>query len=286
MTDIERNDLLLDVILAALKGYVKTPKGKRGNDNDSDKTRNDGQVNFSYLLGQSIRQWQIPIGNWHVSQAAKDVWEYLQAERVGKNTTMPMAYKEPFICHKGERIPLFSGTAKKFNLLELETIKAAELNKRGKQEPQYVFNKIFIAEHTIPVSDIKDALEQCYIYNKQIIKEKGLNAIRDEVRLILDKIHITQMLKIEDRRINRCNARIKQMCGNNAENLYFYLKDTDSDAIFAAVCKECYENLEYKAPKSNRPSPKALDMAKEFKWASAIDVDNDKFKIITIDESL
>ena len=286
MTDEERNGLLLDVILAALKGYVETPKSKRGNDNDSDRTRNDGQVNFSYLLGQSIRQWQIPKENWHLSKSAKYVWEYMQAERVGKNTTMPMAYKEQFICHQERPIPRFAGTKKQFGLLIIENTKAFTTSKKGKISPKkYVFNDIFIAEHTIPVSDIKDALEQCYLSHKSAIETKGIKTIRKDVELLLNKIHITQMLKIEDRRINRCSARIKQMCEGLGKEPYNYLIDTKSEQIYDDLCKYCYANLEYDTNKSE-PSQEALGMAEKFEWAKAIDVYDSQFEIITLNEYL
>ena len=280
MTDEERNGLLLDVILAALKGFVET--NCAGKDDDSEDARRSGTINFSYLLGQSIRQWQVSIDNWHTSRSAMEVWHLLGGVVEHgvmvvdiKREKIPCGYKEQFICKqpKIEKIPRFEGTNKKYGSIKNLLISAGA---------PYVFNNIFIAEHTTPVSDIKDALVACY----RILKEEGqLKELRSQVLNILGKIHITQMLKIEDRRINNNSSRVKEIEKNkkaidsikkelsaakrkekklvstNDEKLvidlrykeeqdrqiktvlYYYLYNEESNKVFDDLCKVCYRDL-------------------------------------------
>lgn len=107
-------------------------------------------VNFGYLLNQSIRQYQPDIDFLHVSKAAKEEWF----------STTP-------VC---EDIRKYEHTAK-YKLLG------------GKNA---VFNKTYITEHTICVSDIIDDLLGISNITKQVIASK------------LSIIHLSRILKAED----------------------------------------------------------------------------------------
>ena len=284
----DENELLLNVILAALEGYANAPKSKKKhkkNGEESEDAGKSGQIEFNYLLGQSIRQWQIPDENWHTSKAAQAVWDLIVEKNPDPKKKFKtnlcaekLCYKEPFICKKElelAEIPRFKGTTKDFKSIDLLPIEAGR---------PYVFNDIFIAEHTTPVSDIKDALEQCYNSNKKIIEKQGICAIREDVRKILNMIHITQMLKIEDRRINKSSGRLKEMYGKN--NIYKTLSSKESKDVFADIRDQYYyKGLRYtKTPSPNRDDivyQKALQIANEFDWAEAVKLDPEfKIKIL------
>ena len=115
------------------------------------KSNNLGKsVSFGYLLNQSIRQYQPDIDFLHVSKAAKEEWF----------STTP-------VC---EDIRKYEHTAK-YKLLG------------GRNA---VFNKTYITEHTICVSDIIDDLLGISNITKQVIASK------------LSLIHLSRILKAED----------------------------------------------------------------------------------------
>ena len=155
----ELNAPLIIIIINALKGV---------------KLQMNNLIPYDYLLNQAIRQYIIPEENWHLSKAAKELWDSITSEDIRKYN-----YKQPITCDRAEQTP-----AKKFvgNNTTGSDIKI----KKGDRIP---FNKLFSAEHMTPVSDI--------------IKElKALNDITPEnVKAILDKSHICRVTKEEDRNI-------------------------------------------------------------------------------------
>lgn len=155
----ELNDPLIIIIINALKGV---------------KLQMNNLIPYDYLLNQAIRQYIIPEENWHLSKAAKELWDSITSEDIREYN-----YKQPITCDRAEQTP-----AKKFvgNNSTGSDIKI----KKGDIIP---FNKLFSAEHMTPVSDI--------------IKElKALDDITPEnVKAILDKIHMCRVTKEEDRNI-------------------------------------------------------------------------------------
>ena len=155
----ELNAPLIIIIINALKGV---------------KLQMNNLIPYDYLLNQAIRQYIIPEENWHLSKAAKELWDSITSGDIRKYN-----YKQPITCDRAEQTP-----AKKFvgNNSTGSDIKI----KRGDRIP---FNKLFSAEHMTPVADI--------------IKElKALDDITPEnVKAILDKIHICRVTKEEDKNI-------------------------------------------------------------------------------------
>ena len=155
----ELNAPLIIIIINALKGV---------------KLQMNNLIPYDYLLNQAIRQYIIPDENWHLSEAAKELWDSITSEDIRKYN-----YKQPITCNLANQTP-----AKKFvgNNSTGSEIKI----KKGDIIP---LNKLFSAEHMTPVADI--------------IKElKALNDITPEnVKAILDKIHICSVTKEEDRTI-------------------------------------------------------------------------------------
>lgn len=81
-------------------------------------------------------------------------------------------------------------------------------------------------------------------------------SLRQEIRdNILSKIFIARILKIEDRRINVCNARIKKYLENHPEkgykNAYEYLKNTKANDVFDDMREAYYKDLKYDLQKGN-----------------------------------
>ena len=64
------------------------------------------------------------------------------------------------------------------------------------------FNSLFIQEHTTPVADMIAALETLQTENKSDLLDS------EDVVDVLNKMHITQMLKREDKSINNAKHRI------------------------------------------------------------------------------
>lgn len=154
------NGPLIDIIMSALKGI---------------QLDRDNIILYRYLLNQAIRQYIIPEENWHLSKAAKELWDSITSEDIRKYN-----YKQPITCDRADQTPVkkFAGNNSIGSDIKIE---------KGDIIP---FNKLFSAEHMTPVADI--------------IKElKALDDITPEnVKAILDKIHICRVTKEEDRKIN------------------------------------------------------------------------------------
>lgn len=258
MSNEEHNKLLLEVILATLKGYVSEEQSKN-NPRCIDDEIDVGK--FSYLLGQSIRHWITPNDNWHISKAALEVWK-----KISGNIPMPhFRYKESLKSKRCITIPRFKGSNRDYGKIEPFYMDTTH---------KYAFNDIFVAEHTIPVADIMNALVELY-------KSKSwndANELKQKIKEILDKMHITQMLKIEERRITKCNKRIYLVLQKNKkyDSIYQYLLNTADKEIFKTLRKTCYTHLS--------STKKKMDIShrlKEFKfpqnkgipyWARAIDL--------------
>lgn len=176
------NAPLVEVIKHALEGLEKfsRPKGAYG-------------INYGYLLNQAIRQYALPATNIHVTLNAKALWD-----KLFKSSSQPI----PDI-----RITSYHDTIYPVNdVLRIETYKGNSIKTKyfvdvykGKAIP---FNKLFIDEHTTTVADIIDALRLAYNNSPS----KPLSSAK--IVEILDKIHITKMLKSENAQISNSRSRI------------------------------------------------------------------------------
>ncbi|MBO5817928.1 MAG: hypothetical protein J6R26_08400 [Paludibacteraceae bacterium] len=168
------------------------------------------KINYNYLLNQTIRQYRIPKENWHITKEANALWQKITVACIDG-----YEYAETFEIKEDFSSISYNGTNKK-----------QQSNKSYKKGDKIKFNTIFIAEHTVTVSDVVCAL-------------KNLNEKTEEnVIKILDKMHITKMLKIEDRSIKRTSNRIKQY--NRIKNKNLSLEETESKTIFDALKNEFY----------------------------------------------
>lgn len=225
------NDLLIDIIIATLKG--------KKNYGAYSASANANPVGFSYLLGQAIRQYIIPSENWHVTEAAACAWFAITGNQYNASNggIDKYFYKETFVPAKtaNMQVPTFKGT----NKTDLISVKI--------NSTPMCFNAIFIAEHTTPISDIIKILEEyydTYTKNKNNISLQQLqNDMHNDVKNILDKIHITRMLKIEDRRITKCSGRIQELAKGQNQSPLTYINNIDSAHLFNTLRATYYASL-------------------------------------------
>lgn len=166
-----KNDAIIDSILCLLKGYKDEEKAKQ--------TQNLNDL--KYLLNQSIRQYDIPDGNRHLSMEADKKWKQVMPTT---ENIMNYHYKQMVDCknrsNKDVDLKLFKGnTRKTFTTITL------------KPGDKYIFEfrAVFHEEHVVPVQAIVD-----YLIN-QNVKKLDAKAIK---KLLDDKLHICIILKEED----------------------------------------------------------------------------------------
>jgi hypothetical protein len=134
-----------------------------------------------YLLGQSVRQYDIPLENYHISQAALERWEQLSKDKIEK-----YHYRDMVKCDnltKLYRFKQFKGASKSGN--------PRKLHPNG----SFVFRDMFHEDHVIPVSLILNELIKIKTVDENSVKEQ------------LNKMHICIILKEEDRKLGRTISR-------------------------------------------------------------------------------
>ena len=208
-TDNQRRDIneaVVEIIRYALYGKKKYQKPKD--------TYSPG---FNYLLNQSIRQYIIPEQNIHVTEAANDLWNQLFTDSNGNVPDIRVyAYQDTNIAHSNmANLAMYSGRNNQ------STNTNVVIGQKVK------FNSFFIQEHTTPVADMIAALEEL-----QARKDELLLGSEDVVA-VLDKMHITQMLKREDKDIKNAKHRI------SADNILA----KKSEDIFDDIIND--ENIDY-----------------------------------------
>ena len=169
------DNAVLDIIIEFVKA---TNKGKSKTDRlveSYDETGNRYSIfNSKYLLGQIIRNYNIPKENYHVSKAAMELWNRLTSEDISN-----FFFDETIRCDRADNTPvrIYKGNSKdcKEQLI--------------KKNDTVRFNDVFHGEHVIPVRIIIDKLL------------KLEDPTYDEVSEILKHIHICRILKDEDKRI-------------------------------------------------------------------------------------
>lgn len=167
-----KNDALIDAILCFLKEYKNEAAKSQPNKEDLEE--------LHYLIGQTIRQYNIPKKNFHLSKGAKDLWDKLSTKDI-----LDYHYTETVVCDKLSKTikcNSYKGASK--------TGESLSLSKGSK----FVFRKIFHEDHIVPVSLIWETMRDNPM-DKQSLKK------------LLDKMHICYLLKDEDRRIPTTKGR-------------------------------------------------------------------------------
>ena len=162
-----KNEIIIESILCLLSKFNEVKEA--GSKKDIDGLR--------YLIGQSIRQYDVPEENYHISQAAKDRWEELSNDCIRNYW-----YRKQVKCNNLK-------FAKNYKLYTGST--SAGIPTLLNPGESFAFRQMFHEEHTIPVSLVMNELTN----NPKISTKK-------DIEELLDSMHISILLKDEDRAIN------------------------------------------------------------------------------------
>ena len=195
---MNKNEAIIKSILVLLKAY--RPLLSQINKADLN--------SLHYLLGQSVRQYDIPIENYHISQAALERWKQLSTDRIEK-----YHYRDMVKCDnltKAHRFKLFKGAGKSGNYRKL------------RHNDSLVFRDMFHEDHVIPVSLILEELTKIKTVDENSVKEQ------------LNKMHICIILKEEDRVLGRTINRTANFA-DTIKNVYIPKGIVLSNYIFSIV---------------------------------------------------
>lgn len=140
-------------------------------------------VSYRYLLNQCIRQYLVPDSNIHISVGAKRVWQNMG---LNLGDIYKYTYQDVIVPQNGIQVCTYLGTKK------------TPLTKNIVARQPIAYNSVFIDEHTTPVKDVTEALKLAC----------GNNPQQSTIIDILDKMHITKMLKCENANIAKNTNRI------------------------------------------------------------------------------
>lgn len=145
-----------------------------------------------YLLGQIIRQIDVPAERKHLSVGAKEKWKELGFD---EKDIWKYNYQDWISCNTSVTAIKYKGASK--NGVEVSVAKNGG----------FTFREVFHDEHIVPIHDI---LEELF----KMPKEQLTHEIISEY---LDKIHICRILKSEDRKI--C-PKYKRGCELDYKKIY------------------------------------------------------------------
>lgn len=167
-----KNEAIIKSIKILLEAFIVN----KAEDNEVD------NGSLSYLIGQLIRQYDIPKEHCHISNNAQALWDSLN---VTIGNIEDYHYKMKVTCNpsKPMRVKFYKGAEKEGKLRKI--IKGSH----------FEFRKVFHEDHVIPVSLIMKKLVKLNPNNEKEIKE------------LLEKMHICVILKEEDRIIRTTKGR-------------------------------------------------------------------------------
>ena len=173
---IKNNKMKNEAIIKSIKILLEAFIANKAEDNEVD------NGSLSYLLGQLIRQYDIPKEHRHISKNAQARWDLLN---VTKGNIEDYHYRNKVTCYPSKPMcfEFYNGAKKKG---ESRTITKGS---------HFLFREMFHEDHVIPVSLIKEKLVDLNPINEKEIKEW------------LEKMHICVILKEEDRKISRTKVR-------------------------------------------------------------------------------
>lgn len=173
---IKNNKMRNEAIIKSIKILLEAFIANKAEDNEVD------NGSLSYLLGQLIRQYDIPKEHRHISKNAQARWDSLN---VTKGNIEDYHYRNKVTCNPSKPlcVKLYTGAKKEGNEVEIT------------KERSFFFREMFHEDHVIPVSLIKEKLVELNPNNEKEIKE------------LLEKMHICVILKDEDRKLSRTKGR-------------------------------------------------------------------------------
>ena len=164
------NNVVLDIIIE----FVKAVKGAKKEIVSVVNGKEYKIKAAGYLLGQIIRQYNIPEDHYYISVAAENKWDELSNKNI-----CDFIYRDSITCTS--EVPV---SVKKYKNNEKDPTK--DVIKNGEN---FIFRDIFHDEHIIPIRVIIENL----------LKLDTLTY--ENVEKILNQIYICRILKSEDRNI-------------------------------------------------------------------------------------
>lgn len=169
----------------------------------------------SYLLNQTIRQYQIPKDHYYVSQKAFELWSKIRTDSIFEYT-----YRDTIVKNTNEIVFIdkFRGSEK----MPYESTNLVYGN-------SFIYNDVFTDEHIVTVSNIIDELLALPNYDYFSIKK------------ILDKIYICKMLKEEDHAIKNKKNRstdYREVITDDYLSVGISVKDFDAKSALQDIINE------------------------------------------------
>lgn len=206
-----KRNRILDIIVILLNGI-------KNNNKLVDQSSIDGELKLngcSYLLNQTIRQYQFPQSHYYVSEKAKKLWDTISSDSIFNYTYRDTVIKDV----EGEVV------IEKFRGGEGKPYATSKI-KRG---DSFVFKDVFTDEHIVTVSNIIDELLSLPEYSYESIEN------------VLNKIYICKMLKREDRSIQSKKNRstdYREVVVSEYDKVGIKLLNFDYKSVLEALISE------------------------------------------------
>lgn len=168
---MKKNDVVIETILSLVNGYR--------NMSQSDTKDLDG---IRYLIGQTIRAYNVARNQVHISREAWNLWNSLTSADIND-----FFYRESFDCDRVQaqrKIELYKGAERK-----------PSSSIFVKNCDSLIFRNVFHLDHIVPVSLIED----------EILKLS--DPTKEDIKIILDKMHLCRVLKSENTELGRTKGR-------------------------------------------------------------------------------
>lgn len=214
----------------------------------------------SYLLNQTLRQYNIPKNHYFISEKAFELWDKISTDDILK-----YSYRDKVTKNTNDNVSI-----DKYKGGEKDPYqKQATLNKGE----SFIYNDVFTDEHIVTVSDIIKEMLNLPTYDYLSITE------------VLDKMYICKMLKSEDRMIKNKSKRstdYKEVIHRDYLSVGIKLKDFDYTEQLNK------KNVAAVKTTINTPSPKATATNQQrekvkhsrFGDGEVISIKEDKIKVV------
>ena len=235
---------ILDIIINLLSGIKNKNAIVEELENETQMTLNGA----SYLLNQTLRQYNIPKNHYFISEKAFDLWNKISTDNILKYT-----YRDKI-------------TKNTTDVVRIDKYKGGEKEPYQKQVfinqgDSFIYNDVFTDEHIVTVSDIIKELLSLSTYNYSSITK------------ILDKMYICKMLKCEDRMIK-----------NRSKRSTDYKAVINSDYLGAGIKIKGFLYEEHNLPKVSQPvapkPPREKVKHPRFGEGEVISIKENKIKVV------
>lgn len=214
---------ILDIIINLLIGI-------KNNNKLVDQSSIDGELNLngcSYLLNQTIRQYQFPSSHYYVSQKAQELWDKISTDSIFNYT-----YRDTVTKNVDGAVSISKFRGGEGTPYTTTTISRGDT---------FVFKDVFTDEHIVTVSNIIDELLSLPEYDYESIER------------VLNRIYICKMLKSEDRSIKSKKNRstdYREVIVFDYDEVGIKILDFDYKSVLETLISERTTELEELSGKS------------------------------------